>query len=122
MFVFMFMFMRVLGAGAMLFAYSALCLAVFLRVRRRRFADRRASGALAGDGVKKPALVLFASQTGQAESIAWDTARWLHDAGTPALVLPLDEVDATTLEGASRASFIASTYGEGDAPDGAAAF
>ena len=116
------MFMRVLGAGAMLFAYAALCLAVFLRVRRRRCANRRASRALAGDGVKKTALVLFASQTGQAESIAWDTARWLHDAGTPALVLPLDEVDATTLEGASRAFFIASTYGEGDAPDGAAAF
>ncbi|MDB5828892.1 MAG: flavodoxin/nitric oxide synthase [Variovorax sp.] len=113
---------RALGAGAMLLGYIALCAAVFVRQRRRRSEARRAAQALAGDGTTRPALVLFASQTGQAESIAWDTARWLHGAGTPTRVLALDDVDASTLEGATRAFVIASTYGEGDAPDGAAVF
>ncbi|CAN5896567.1 sulfite reductase subunit alpha [soil metagenome] len=116
------MLVRALGAGATLLGYVALCSAVFVRQRRRHAETRRAAQALAGDGSTEPALVLFASQTGQAESIAWETARWLHDAGTPTRVLPLDEVDAITLESATRAFFIASTYGEGDAPDGAAVF
>ena len=116
------MLVRALGAGATLLGYAALCSAVFVRQRRRRNASRLAAQALAGDGTIEPALVLFASQTGQAESIAWETARWLDDAGTPTRVLPLDDVDAATLESATRAFFIASTYGEGDAPDGAAVF
>lgn len=116
------MLVRTVGAGATLLGYAALCSAVFIRQRRRHAAKRLAAQALAGDGTTEPALVLFASQTGQAESIAWETARWLHDAGTSTRVLPLDEVDATTLESAKRAFVIASTYGEGDAPDGAAVF
>lgn len=113
---------RAFGAGATLIGYAALCSAVIVKQRRRHAEARRAAQQLAGDGTAEPALVLFASQTGQAESIAWETARWLHDAGTPTRVLSLDEVDATALESATRAFFIASTYGEGDAPDGAAVF
>ena len=70
-----------------------------------------------------PTLVLYASQTGQAEALAWQTGGWLHAAGTPARVMPLNEVDRRpAAPGAESALFIASTYGEGDAPDGASVF
>ena len=57
----------------------------------------RAAIALAGDGAQPPILVLFASQTGQAEALAWQTARDLHADGTlkaPGLKLLGTAVDA----------------------------
>ncbi|RZI94953.1 MAG: oxidoreductase, partial [Variovorax sp.] len=113
---------RSAAAGGTLFAYGAMCAAIWWRERRRASAAVAASKALAGDGAAEPVLVLFASQTGQAEAIAWQTARGLHAAGTPARVLALDAVTADMLAGAQQALFIASTYGEGDAPDGASVF
>ena len=86
---------------------------------------QRAGGprALAGTGGAGAAtLVLYASQTGQAEALAWQTGGWLHAAGTPARVISLNEVDVDLLRRAPKALFIASTYGEGDAPDGASVF
>jgi sulfite reductase (NADPH) flavoprotein alpha-component len=114
--------LRVLAAGLTVLAYAALCLAICLRQRRRHAADARAGAALAGDGAGAPVLVLFASQTGRAEAIAWQTAHALHGKGTPVRVMSLNALDAATLRGAQRALFIASTYGEGDAPDGASLF
>lgn len=114
--------LRSSAAGGTVLAYGALCAAIWWRERQRALAARAASNALAGDGATAPVLVLFASQTGQGEAIAWQTARALHAAGTPARVLGLDAVDADTLSSAQRALFIASTYGEGDAPDGASVF
>lgn len=113
---------RAMAAGSTVFAYLWLCLAVYWRHRRRHQATARAAAALAGDGPEQAALVLFASQTGQAESIAWQTARWLRASGTPVRVMSLNEADAMTLRDASSAHFIVSTYGEGDAPDGASVF
>ncbi|RYF31816.1 MAG: oxidoreductase, partial [Comamonadaceae bacterium] len=110
------------AAGGTLLAYGAMCGAIWWRERRRALAALAASNALAGDGAAEPVLVLFASQTGQGEAIAWQTARGLHAAGTPARVIALDAVTADLLAGAQRALFIASTYGEGDAPDGASVF
>jgi sulfite reductase (NADPH) flavoprotein alpha-component len=113
---------RALGAGSTMVAYAALCASVYLREHKRRIASARDAAALsAGDG-EAPVLVLFASQTGQAEAIAWQTARQLSAAGTPARVMELNALDAGTLACAKRALFIASTYGEGDAPDGASVF
>jgi sulfite reductase (NADPH) flavoprotein alpha-component len=113
---------RVLGAGSTVAAYAALCASVYLRERRRRAAAARDSAALSASSDEPPVLVLFASQTGQAESIAWQTARQLSAANTPARVMELNALDAVTLATARRALFIASTYGEGDAPDGASVF
>lgn len=113
---------RAMAAGSTVFAYMWLCLAVYWRQRRRRQATARAAVALAGDSPEQAALVLFASQTGQAEAIAWQTAGWLRAAGTPVRVMSLNEAGAMTLREASSALFIVSTYGEGDAPDGASVF
>lgn len=123
------MTLRALAAGSTVLAYAGLCLAIYRRQLHRHLAASRTAAALAatdptGSGVGNgPAtLVLFASQTGQAEAIAWQTARWLHAAGTPVRVMPLNELDAALLQEAGNALFIASTYGEGDAPDNASVF
>jgi len=115
--------LRVLAACFTVFAYAALCAAICWRRRRQRAASGRMARALAGTGGgADPTLVLYASQTGQAEALAWQTGRWLHAAGTPARVMPLNEVDVDLLRRTPKALFIASTYGEGDAPDGASVF
>jgi len=114
--------LKVLVAGVLLLAYAALCAGTYWRSRRLGVANFKASGALANDGATQPELVLFATQTGQAEALARQTANWLHAAGRPARVLSMNAVDVDLLQQASRALFIASTYGEGDAPDGASLF
>lgn len=116
------MAVRTLASGATVLAYALMCLAIYLREQRHRRARASAAAALAGDGATPAKLVLFASQTGQAEALAWQTANWLSRAGSPARVLSLNDVDASVLGSADHALFIASTYGEGDAPDGASVF
>lgn len=112
---------RSAGAGATLLGYIALCGAIWWRERRRAVRSAAAAQALS-EGSVAPTLVLYASQTGQAEALAWDTARRLHADGTPVRVLALNALDAATLAAAPRALFIVSTYGEGDPPDGASLF
>lgn len=114
--------LRTLAASLTVLAYAALCFAVYWRQRGIRLANARAAAALAGGQGREQALVLFASQTGHAETLAWKTARWLHESGTPSRLMPLNEANAETLRQARRAFFIASTYGEGDPPDGASVF
>lgn len=115
---------RALSASATVAAYAALCLGIYARQRRLHATAAREAAALsAGDGAQaSPTLVLFASQTGQAETIAWQTARRLRAAGTAVRVMALNALDSATLASARRALFVASTYGEGDAPDGASVF
>lgn len=116
--------MRALAASFTVLAYAALCLAIWLRQRSLRLAGARTAAALAGDGNDRstPLLVLFASQTGSAEAVAWRTGRALHAQGTACRVVALNALDAQTLQSARRAVFIVSTYGEGDAPDNAGLF
>lgn len=112
------------AAAAVLLCYVLLCAAVVWRQRRLRLQAADAAAALAGGGGAGEALLLVAhaSQTGQAEELAWQTAQALHVAGLPVQLRALGEVDAETLRGVRRALFITSTYGEGDPPDAAAAF
>lgn len=66
--------MRLLAASAATLAYAALCGAIWRRERQRAAAAATDAVSLAGAGA--PVLVLHATQTGQAEAIAWQTARW----------------------------------------------
>ncbi|RYF01838.1 MAG: oxidoreductase [Comamonadaceae bacterium] len=110
-------------AALLLLLYAVLCGAIWWRERRKQMRARQEAAALAQarDGAL-PWLVAFASQTGQAEELAQETARLLHAAGEPVHLCALDAVDAALLARTQRALFIASTYGEGDAPDNAALF
>lgn len=114
---------RLAAAAALVLLYAAMCAAIWLRERRRHRAQAAQAQALASarEGVQ-PLLVVYASQTGQAEELAHETARLLHTAGEPVHLCALDQLDVCLLARSRRALFLASTYGEGDAPDNAAAF
>ena len=110
---------RLLLLAGLSFSYAGVCLAPWLRTRARRRAAAAAKAALAGN----PAwLVAYASQTGNAEELATQTAHSLQLAGVAVRVCALSELTAQELQQAERALFLVSTYGEGDAPDNAAAF
>lgn len=94
-------------------AYLAMCLAIW----RARAAARKDAGAGAADW-----LVVHASQTGSAEQLAAQTAATLRTGGLSARAVCMSELAPDALATASRILFIASTYGEGDAPDSAARF
>lgn len=105
--------------AALSLSYAGVCLAPWLRARGKRRASDAARAALANS----PAwLVAYASQTGNAEELAAQTARSLQLAGIPVRLCALAELTALDLQQAERALFLVSTYGEGDAPDNAAAF
>lgn len=86
------------------------------RARARRAAAARAAALAPATGAET-LLIAFASQTGQAEELAWMTARSLADAGVPARVTLLGDLEPVELKAAGRVLIIASTTGEGDAPD-----
>jgi sulfite reductase (NADPH) flavoprotein alpha-component len=110
---------RLLLLAGLSFSYAGVCLAPWLRTRAKRRAAAAAKAALAGN----PAwLVAYASQTGNAEELATQTAHSLQLAGVAVRVCALAELTAQELQQAERALFLVSTYGEGDAPDNAAAF
>ncbi|MBX9615124.1 MAG: sulfite reductase subunit alpha, partial [Caulobacteraceae bacterium] len=85
---------------------------ILWRARRRPPAD-----ATTGE-----ILIAVASQTGFGDELAALTRATLIAGGQPARILPFTDLDAPTLKSADRVLFVASTTGEGDAPDCAAAF
>ena len=89
---------------------------VVSRALAHRAAARKAA-ALSGDAGTDAVLVAFASQTGLAEELAWMTAKSLSDAGTPARVTLLGDLEPAEIKAAGRVLIIASTTGEGDPPD-----
>jgi sulfite reductase (NADPH) flavoprotein alpha-component len=114
---------RAIVAIVLVAVYVVMCAAIYYaQLRKRQQALRNAAALIpAADGVQ-PWLVGYASQTGFAEELAWQTARLLHTAGVPTRVASLSEINASDLSQAERALFIVSTYGEGDPPDNASLF
>ena len=94
---------------------SSIAAVAAVRALAKRRADARAA-SLAGDN-SDALLVVFASQTGLAEELAWMTASSLSQAGTPARVALLGDLEPADFKAAGRVLIIASTTGEGDAPD-----
>ncbi|TWU10921.1 flavodoxin domain-containing protein [Allorhodopirellula heiligendammensis] len=70
------------------------------------------------DGV----LVVYASETGFAESLAQQTCAQLEQLGCDIRLTPIDAVTHEQLAAARQALFIASTAGQGDPPDHAIEF
>lgn len=67
----------------------------------------------------KALTILYGSQTGNAESVAYDTAEKAKDYGMTASVHDMDDVDAQIFVKSSRVLIVTSTYGEGEMPDNA---
>ncbi|MFJ7567676.1 sulfite reductase subunit alpha [Herminiimonas sp. NPDC097707] len=114
---------RAIVATLLVLVYLGMCMAIYCVQRRKRQQAARNAAALipAADGAP-PWLIGYASQTGFAEELAWNTARLLHTAGVPARVASLSDIRADDLMQTERALFIVSTYGEGDPPDNASLF
>lgn len=112
---------RMLAALAVLLAWLAFCAAIAWRARRRAQARRRAAQ---GEEAGGPAeyLVVHASQTGFAEQLAARTADALRSGGLAVRAARIDALTGQHLGNGHRVLFLASTAGEGDAPDDAAVF
>ncbi|MFJ9634391.1 molybdopterin-dependent oxidoreductase [Streptomyces sp. NPDC101175] len=87
----------------------------------------RSTAAPAPEGQRQPQagrqiVVLWASQTGNAEELAAATAERLGSAGHRASLLGMDQADVGTLPPGADLLFITSTFGDGDAPDNGSGF
>ena len=71
------------------------------------------------DVTGKPITILYGSRTGNAESLANETARKAESHGMVATVFAMDEIEPKNLQSIDRAVIICSTYGEGEMPDNA---
>lgn len=110
--------------GVVLFMLASLAMPLFavtgwmlyLDRRKRKRAVRGARQpitAAAGESI----LIGFASQSGTAERLAWQSATALSDAGLAVAVAPLWRIDAVQLASTTRALFVVSTFGDGQPPD-----
>ena len=104
--------LRLGGALLLSGSWLALCLNMWRAHRNSATAD-----AAAADW-----LVVHASQRGSAEFLAKRSAELLATGGLAARAVCMSALDRARLAASPRILFIASTYGEGDAPDTAARF
>lgn len=74
--------------------------------------------ALGGSGI----LVLWASQTGNAESLAMDCAEQLRHSGLPVLLASMDTFPVNRLSLCPHILVLTSTFGDGEPPDNGVAF
>lgn len=95
---------------------------LYLDRRRKKRAVLAARGTLKTDDSGEGWLVGFASQSGFAEQLAWQSAGQLQAAGIPVRVEPLSRLDADRLSRTQKALFVVSTFGDGEAPDAAQSF
>jgi sulfite reductase (NADPH) flavoprotein alpha-component len=100
---------------------------LYLDRRRKKREIRSARGDVSvvstAYGSQGPAwLVGFASQSGFAEQLAWQTAGQLQSAGLPVRVQRLADLTEQDLKQSQNALFVVSTFGDGEAPDSARGF
>jgi sulfite reductase (NADPH) flavoprotein alpha-component len=96
---------------------------LYLDRRRKKKQIKDARKGLVQPGSDAPAwLIGFASQSGFAEQLAWQTAGQLQAAGLPVKVSPLANVSEQDLRDSNHALFVVSTFGDGEAPDSARGF
>jgi sulfite reductase (NADPH) flavoprotein alpha-component len=96
---------------------------LYLDRRRKKRQVRAARGGVsAGTGGEDSWLIGFASQSGFAEQLAWQSAGQLQAAGQAVNVQPLASLSPQQLREARNALFVVSTFGDGEAPDSARGF
>jgi sulfite reductase (NADPH) flavoprotein alpha-component len=83
----------------------------------------RTASAFVAPGVQGPSIgVLFGSQTGNAEALAQTCAAQLKNQGWHVALASMDDYNSAQLAEQQYLVFIASTFGDGDAPDNAQNF
>jgi sulfite reductase (NADPH) flavoprotein alpha-component len=104
--------LRIFLAALVLFLYAVLCFLCWWHYRRAQI--KSANSPVTSDDVW---LIAYASQSGTASQLAWQSAEQLREAGVSAHVVALNKVDEAMLQQQRKILFIASTFGEGEAPD-----
>ncbi|MGW2646264.1 molybdopterin-dependent oxidoreductase [Streptomyces sp. NPDC001393] len=74
------------------------------------------------DSARRQVVILWASQTGNAEDFATAAVERLTARGHTATLLPMEQADPTALPSDSDLLLITSTFGDGDAPDNGVGF
>nr|WP_314419238.1 sulfite reductase flavoprotein subunit alpha [uncultured Pseudomonas sp.] len=92
------------------------------RRRKKRQIKQARQGLSTAHSDASPWLIGFASQSGLAEQLAWQSAGQLQAAGFAVRVQPLAALSEQDLLQASHALFVVSTFGDGEAPDSARGF
>ncbi|AUB73967.1 flavodoxin [Pseudomonas sp. Lz4W] len=92
------------------------------RRRKKRQIKQARQGLSTAHSDASPWLIGFASQSGLAEQLAWQSAGQLQAAGFAVRVQPLAALSEQDLQQASNALFVVSTFGDGEAPDSARGF
>ncbi len=98
---------------------------LYLKRRKQKKLTQAARQALlttTQDSQVTPWLIVYASQTGTAEQLAWRTASSLQTAQQVTQVKSLQHLTADELKQHNHVLFVVSTYGTGNAPDLAAVF
>ncbi|WP_438999270.1 PepSY domain-containing protein [Variovorax beijingensis] len=111
--------------GLALFAVTGWMLYLGRRRTQRAVREERTrlGPALRPDGPgAEPVLLTFASQTGQAERIALQTAAVLQSAGVAVVLQPLVRLSVDALRRYRKVLLVASTFGDGGPPDSLRAF
>lgn len=113
---------RLLCACCVMAAWVLLCLWAWRQARHRNAQQTQAILDLAAPNTGQTILVAHASQTGQAEALAHQTAEALRQGGLQTRIAALGQLNLPLLRTYPSLLIVASTYGEGDPPDSAAAF
>jgi sulfite reductase (NADPH) flavoprotein alpha-component len=117
--------------GAVVFLFAALMVPLFCVTGYLLYLDRRRkeAGARAAQhatpalpGSTYDILIAFASQSGTAERIAWQSANELIRGGRAVKVERLAALDIPQIKRAKTLLLVASTFGSGEPPDAARAF
>ncbi|MDR7091034.1 sulfite reductase flavoprotein subunit alpha [Cellvibrio fibrivorans] len=90
--------------------------------RKKKRKSKTAAAGISNAHTDADYWVVYASQTGTAEQLAWNTATILQSGGIKASVKNIAALDKSTLESAKKMLFLVSTFGEGEAPDSARGF
>lgn len=69
----------------------------------------------------RPLTIVYGTQTGNAQSVAEETAELAKEHGLTATVVDMDDIDINELASYERLLIVTSTYGEGEMPDNAQA-
>ncbi len=107
--------MRFLAASILIVGYVFFCWWCWRKYQLQRSSQQEGTSSASNQGVD--ILIGYASQTGSATRIAQQTAQQLQQAGKVVTILPLNQIDPELLTQVSTLLLIASTYGEGEAPD-----
>ena len=107
---------RQLLAAGLLLSYCGFCVCLW---RRHTAAKKLAVNDKNG---KTDMLIVWASQSGNAQQLAQQLHQQLINAGHTAQCFPLEQLSNTQLQNSTQIIFIVSTFGEGEAPEHARLF